>query len=158
MTVQEISRKSALHKVNEWLSEVKFDVTYFGFDCGEMEEIKKALEEVEQYRALEEQGLLLKLHCKVGDTVYIIAPKYKDCHNTYNCDDFDSDRYFITWCKDYCPNGYDGIGVLERKVYGFETIHNDVYAKVNSFGIKKLDEVFLTKEEAEAKLKELEGK
>lgn len=33
------------------------------------------LEELKQYRDLEEQGLLFRLPCKVGDTVYRLVPK-----------------------------------------------------------------------------------
>lgn len=33
----------------------------------------EALEKAEEYRRLEEQGLLLRLPCKVGDTVYLVS-------------------------------------------------------------------------------------
>lgn len=35
--------------------------------------IVQLLEELKEYRSLEEQGLLVKLPCKVGDTVYSIC-------------------------------------------------------------------------------------
>lgn len=38
--------------------------------CGEVE---KAIEKLKEYEDLEEQGRLLKLPCKVGDTVYHIT-------------------------------------------------------------------------------------
>lgn len=34
--------------------------------------IQKAIEKLAEYEELEEQGLLLRLPCKVGDTVYVI--------------------------------------------------------------------------------------
>ena len=89
-----------------------------------------------EYEDLEEQGLLVRLPCKVGDVVYEVdAPQY---------------------------------GVIECKVIGF-TIMNEIsflVSVINGHGmgsgyefsegdIGKL--VFLTGEEAEQKLAELEG-
>lgn len=53
-----------------------------GYTCeqcaDEHEQLAKWLEELKQYRDLEEQGLLLRLPCRVEDTVYIpySRPKY----------------------------------------------------------------------------------
>ena len=41
----------------------------------EHEQLAEWLEELKEYKRLEEQGLLLKLPCKVGDTVYYISEK-----------------------------------------------------------------------------------
>lgn len=37
-------------------------------------QVKEYLEELKKYRDLEEQGLLLRLPCNVGDTIYSIMP------------------------------------------------------------------------------------
>ena len=39
----------------------------------EHRQVKEYLEELKRYRDLDEQGLLLRLPCKVGDTVYYIS-------------------------------------------------------------------------------------
>ena len=79
--------------------------------------IKKLVAEVEPYKAykdLDEQGLLLRLPCKVGDTVYIIS---------------------------------DGEIVLKKADMSFLGILWEYYRK----------EWFITREEAEQKLKEMES-
>ena len=98
----------------------------------------KALEEIQEYRALEEQGLLLKLPCKVGDTVFCID-WYWDC------------KY-----ENYCPNEDTDCGNFrcEHEVKKY-------FIKETEFEIQMIyqinETVFLTKEEAEAKLKEMES-
>lgn len=45
-------------------------------DCDEKyEQVAKWLKELKSYKDLEEQGLLIKLPCKIGDTVFIIVGK-----------------------------------------------------------------------------------
>ncbi len=45
------------------------------------EEIEAVYEKLRHYENLEEQGLLLRLPCKVGDTVYRICPKCNNDHD-----------------------------------------------------------------------------
>ena len=47
---------------------------------GEMKssDVREVMRKLADYEDLEEQGLLLKLPCKVGDTVYIIGCKYRN--------------------------------------------------------------------------------
>lgn len=91
----------------------------------EHEQLAEWLEQLKEYKQLEEQGRLIKLPCKVGDTVYKIdrvsnkIKQYKVIH--FEVERVDFDNY------DYC------------------FLHH--------FG----KTVFLTKSEAEAKLKELRG-
>ena len=82
--------------------------------------------EFNQYRKLEEQGLLLKLPCKVGDECYVPNATFKRVFEVY-CISISKDKENI-WVR--CGNGL---------MY----IWNE--------------EIFATKEEAEAKLKELEN-
>lgn len=117
---------------------------------------EKAMEKLKHYEDLEEQGRLVKLPCKVGDTIYIIAPKYCDC--TDECDLYNERfRRYLKWCKKYCPNGFKGIGVLETVIQRIEIRGNDTYVMTGKDGLRDLDNIFLTKSEAEAKLKELRG-
>lgn len=94
-----------------------------------------------EYEDLEEQGLLLKLPCKVGTTVYVIDTIY-ECDNDYmDCIMEFPDRY-------QCERGFK-----------CEYEHEKIVVIPESFDFKMLDNfnktVFLTKEEAEEKLKEL---
>ena len=100
--------------------------------------IKKLVSEVEQYKAyndLEEQGLLLRLPCKVGDTVYAIG--------------FNNNKPII----------YESV-VLRILITEKEIVFN---VKVDEFEINSQlkqsmfgKTVFLTQAEAEQKLKEME--
>ena len=96
-----------------------------------------------EYEDLEEQGLLLKLPCKIGDTVYVIDTIY-ECDNDYmDCIMEFPDVY-------QCERGF----VCEYE-------HEKLVVRPKSFDFKMLDNfnktVFLTKEEAEQELKRLEG-
>lgn len=95
-----------------------------------------AMEKLADYEDLEERGRLIKLPCKVGDTVYAIG--------------FNNNKPII----------YESV-VLSILITEKEIAFN---VKVDEFGINsKLKQsmfdktVFLTKSEAEAKLKELRG-
>ena len=80
------------------------------------------LEELKMYRDLEAQGLLLKLPCNVGDTVY---------------------------CLKYNNGVWEGIEphTIKTLLYIVQLVENGFIG----------DLVFLTKEEAEVKLKELQN-
>lgn len=101
-----------------------------------------ALEQLKEYRKLEEQDRLIKLPCKVGDTVYVNgvlgygeAEKYKvirvDYHSTLGTG---RNEFYIEALLDGKPD--NSIGFYDK-----------------NFG----KTVFLTQSEAEAKLKELRG-
>ena len=87
--------------------------------------ISDVCEQLAEYEELEEQGLLLRLPCKVGDTVYIIIAKSISKQRV----------------KEIIIDGYGIKFKTKRRVFGL----CDVFYTV-----------FLTKEEAEAKLKEME--
>lgn len=94
-----------------------------------------------EYKNAEKQGLLLRLPCKIGDTVYIILASYFDI-GTYNIKYAEADvRDFthFTSCG-FCV-------VVTSKVFGKLTIPFSDFGKT----------VFLTKEKAEKKLKEMES-
>jgi hypothetical protein len=92
--------------------------------------INDALEKLADYEDLEEQGRLLKLPCKMGDTLYKLVP------NLYR-------KY------------------VEIKIAQFVINKNGIYFITNkgvSWSVDKIGKnIFLTKSEAEAKLKELRG-
>lgn len=103
---------------------------------GSVDELKNALG---HYEDLEEQGLLLKLPCKVGDTVYAycsefgILPYVVDCivineHITFQCSSYSNP---IGDCPSECLD--------------------EIEPDITDFG----KTVFLTQAEAEQKLKEM---
>ena len=93
--------------------------------------IDDVIDKLAEYEGLEEQGLLLRLPCKIGTKVYN-----------------------ITWWDDVQKKV-----VVKGKTY-YRTIHKHKVSK-STFGYTDIEEigktVFLTKSEAEAKLKELRG-
>ena len=86
------------------------------------------LRELQKYKELEEHGRLIELPCAVGDTVWTIDPDINFIDD-FKVTDIDIVKEGIAICNHYL--GY--------------------CCDVNDFG----KTVFLTKEEAEAKLKEL---
>lgn len=111
---------------------------------------------LQHYEDLEEQCKLKELPCAVGDMVYVIAPRYVECAKKYNCEDYNSEEYLITWCQNYCPNGYKGKGISPTKIEAIHIIEDgiDLSTTLGRYHIKN---VFTTREAAEAKLKEMEG-
>mgnify|MGYP000577289109 CR=1 FL=1 len=106
--------------------------------CGENSYDYKNLliERLGKYEDLEEQGRLAKLPCKVGDTVYGI----------------NTDRNIVSALK-----------IISVKIYSYAIYFNyqlidGIYKNIVSFTDFDIGKtVFLTKSEAETKLKELRG-
>ena len=120
-------------------AEVGFFKDYDAFFSHKM--VVKALGE---YEDLEEQGLLLRLPCKVGDTVYSIEEKSKKQGRKKVAIQFIEQREV-----DSISVGFSGVPVVTvcNNENGWEIFYDNDFGKT----------VFFTKEEAEAKLKELEG-
>lgn len=98
----------------------------------ENEQIAKWLEELKEYKALEAAGKLVKLSCKVGDTIWYVEEDDDDYPIKLEIDAIsrnDSDTWYYTYDND--SNRYIFID--------------------SDFG----ETVFFTKEEAEMKLKEI---
>lgn len=99
-----------------------------------------ALEKQLEYETLEEQGLLIKLPCKVGDIVYLLLRRL--------------DNGKLEILKSRCLK-YIRTETNEKwsMWYGCKEIGNTLEFTRDLFG----KEVFFTKREAEKKLAELEG-
>lgn len=108
--------------------------------CGENSYEYKGLllETLGKYEDAEEQGLLLRLPCKVGDILYFAH------HDRVIFSEVLSVKYHVE-----AEN--HGIFIRERLTIDVEGIS----AEIDFCDIGK--NVFLTREEAEAKLKEMEG-
>nr|DAH92936.1 MAG TPA: hypothetical protein [Caudoviricetes sp.] len=98
--------------------------------------ISDALKKLADYEDLEEQGRLVKLPCKVGDVVYVKMASY--CKTHYVEAEVRDFVHFIS-CG-FCA-------VVTSKYFDKENIPFSEFGKT----------IFLTKEEVEAKLKELRG-
>lgn len=110
-------------------------------DCGIVEDMVKKLAD---YEGLEEQGRLVILPCKVGDTVYCIFNRYTKC--TFSNEEFDECN--CQGCEYECDSKKENY-VQDMRAYSLDWI----VTNLKKFG----KTVFLTKAEAEAKLKELRG-
>ena len=111
--------------------------------CGENSYTYKGLllEALGKYEDADEQGLLLRLPCAVGSTVYVIRSRYTKCS-----------KYKEIWndcygCEDECDSHEEYYIHINHSVSDEWIVIN-----MNYFG----KTVFLTKEEAEQKLKEME--
>lgn len=104
-------------------------------DCEEIDAVYRKLKE---YEDLEEQGLLLRLPCKVGDVLYFAH------HDRVISSEVLSVKY-------HAEAENHGVFIRERLTIDVE----GVSAEIDFCDIGKT--VFLTQSEAEAKLKETEG-
>ena len=113
--------------------------------CGSCKRNTEIRHKLRYYEDLEEQGRLIELPCAVGDTVYLISSQHSECSqhqerfNDYNCQG----------CEDECDS---------HKEY-FIYVNENISAEwiVRAMGLNRFGKtVFTTKEEAEAKLKEME--
>ena len=116
----------------------------------------QAINKLAEYETAEEDGRLVVLPCKVGDTVYVIAPNHMLCEAKYDCDEYDYENYLSSWCEKYCLYGYKGIGVIKDTVSHIEIRNNGICYCTTNCGYLYDDKVFLTREEAEKASREME--
>lgn len=107
------------------------------------------MKQLEEYQRLEEQGRLIKLPCKVGDTVWVVTSPFNVFDDIEYDDDMKDEVYesYVSSVSFYeCGEQY--------RIYAKATNHFiGAYFRECDFG----KTVFLTKSEAEARLKELRG-
>lgn len=89
-----------------------------------------AYAKLKEYEDIEESGLLVRLPCKVGDTVYVVAKG-----------------------DEFRPDSVDEAIINQFKMRAKETIA-EVYVGYGRYTELDLDEIYLTKEEGEQALKE----
>lgn len=98
------------------------------------EQYAEWLEELKSYKDAEELGLLVRLPCKVGDTVYVPT------------------RNFISELRIIM------VSVDMHGTYFRWMLNSGIYPNLDGFSGSKLGKtVFLTREEAEKKLEEMEN-
>lgn len=93
-----------------------------------------AIAKLAAYEQAEEQGLLLRLPCKVGDTVYVPT------------------RNFVSELRIIL------ISIERDNVFFYWILNTGIYPNLNGFTASDIGKmVFFTYEEAEGKLAEMEG-
>ncbi len=113
------------------------DITKTCMANGIIDSIIKSIEKFRTYENAERQGLLLRLPCKVGDMVYCIEDKQVWC---CMIEKISISKNNGTWIEISFPEEMPGLASME--------FYPNAIGKT----------VFLTREEAEAKLKEMEEK
>lgn len=106
----------------------------------EHKQVAKYLRKLKYYEDLEEQGRLVILPCNRGDKIYFIKSAFSMAH-------FPIEAKVTSIC---------GIDCDSDVMYSSITEYNKIDRRFKSSDIGKT--VFLTKSEAEAKLKELRGR
>lgn len=100
----------------------------------EHEQLAEWLEELKSYKDAEEQGLFVRLPCKVGDTVYVPT------------------RNFVSELR------ITMVSVNMHEAYFSWMLNSGIYPNLDGFSKSKLGKsVFLTREEAEKKLDEMKN-
>lgn len=139
-----------IERTQERAKEHRYRADFFGSDnpmrtvctksAEDCEWLADCLTKFNEYQQLEEQGRLIKLPCKVGDTVYVVD----------NC---------IQIKPAECRIGLIGYtATLEDKGFNFVAEFEKDSSIIEEFEDKDIGKtVFLTQSEAEAKLKELRG-
>ena len=113
------------------LKEFKENGTFTGLELTKLAIMQKELKE---YKDLEEHGLLVRLPCKVGDTVYVPT------------------RNFVSELR------ITMVSVNMHEAYFSWMLNSGIYPNLDGFSGNKLGKtVFLTREEAEKKLEEIKN-
>lgn len=113
--------------------------------CDKCELIYDVCDKLGNYEDLDEQGLLMKLPCKVGNTLYKIYKRPTKCtiHGEYK------DDYTCQGCEELeCDSSYCW------DIYMYKSDVKNIVCDLDNFG----KTIFFTQSEAEKKLKELEEK
>ena len=112
-------------------------------DCAEKyEQVAKWLKELKSYKDAEEQGLLVRLPCKVGDMVWDNDFGYLE--------PYEIKAFSYGYCDSYVE---PGIGIEDEIIFYYENYTRSITGAFPMSEIGKT--VFLTREEAEKKLEEM---
>lgn len=104
----------------------------------------KVAEKLATYEDLEEQGLLVKLPCKVGDMVWDNDFGYPES--------YEIKAFSYGYCDSYVE---PGIGIEDEIIFYYENYTHSI-SITGAFPMSEIGKtVFLTREEAEKKLEEM---
>lgn len=115
------------------------------FENGELswlKDVAELLKELKSYRDLEEQGLLVKLPCKVGDMVWDNDFGYPKS--------YEIKTFSYGYCDSYVESG---VGIEDEIIFYYE---NSIGSITGAFPMSEIGKtIFLTREEAKKKLEEM---
>lgn len=114
-------------------------------DCAEKyEQVAKWLKELKSYKDSEEQGLLVRLPCKVGDMVWDNDFGYPES--------YEIKAFSYGYCDSYVE---PGIGTEDEIIFYYENYTHSI-SITGAFPMSEIGKtVFLTREEAKKKLEEM---
>lgn len=128
--------------------------------------IKQVLDKLEEYENAEEQGLLLRLPCKVGSTVYVDSKTIPTMNMDFEGVE-EVQLYFkanVVSFRKNCKGNYIKLKVKAKWLHQWfdpDTGPDSAYIEAEKYFTYPLSAVgktvFLTKEQAEEKLKEMAG-
>ena len=103
-----------------------------------------AARKLAEYEDLEEQGLLVRLPCKVGDMVWDNDFGYPES--------YEINAYSYGYCDSYVESG---VGIEDEIIFYYE---NSIGSITGAFPMSEIGKtVFLTREEAKKKLEEIQN-
>lgn len=104
----------------------------------------KAADKLATYEDLEEQGLLVRVPCKVGDMVWDNDFGYPES--------YEIKAFSYGYCDSYVE---PGVGIEDEIIFYYE---NSIGSITGAFPMSEIGKtVFLTREEAEKKLEEIQN-
>lgn len=119
-------------------------------DCADKYgQVAKWLEELKSYKDLEERGLLVRLPCKVGDTVWVVTSPI----NVFGYDEYDGDAEYEVYESFLSSVSYYASGEQFRIYAKVTNSFITAYFRECDFG----ESIFLTREDAEKKLEEMKN-
>lgn len=112
--------------------------------CFEGEREYDVMDALAEYEDLEEQGLLVRLPCKVGDMVWDNDFGYPES--------YEINAYSYGYCDSYVESG---VGIEDEIIFYYE---NSIGSITGAFPMSEIGKtIFLTREEAVNKLEEMEN-
>ena len=111
--------------------------------------IQQVFKKLADYEDLEEQGLLVRLPCKVGDTVWVVTSPI----NVFDYDKYDGDAEYEVYESFLSSVSYYASG--EQFRFYAKVTNNFIAAYFRECDFGK--SIFFTREEAEKKLEELKN-
>lgn len=106
-----------------------------------------AIEKLADYEDLEEQGLLVRLPCKLGDTVWVVTSPI----NVFDYDKYDGDAEYEVYESFLSSVSYYASGEQFRIYAKVTNSFITAYFRECDFG----ESIFFTRKEAEKKLEEM---
>lgn len=137
---KEVAEKNYRGAKFESIDSVDDDIKTNCIKCAEEHmQLAEWLKELKSYKDLEEQGLLVRLSCKVGDTVWDNDFGYPES--------YEIKAFSYGYCDSYVESD------IEDEIFYYENYSGSITGAFPMSEIGKT--IFLTREEADKKLKEM---